>query len=64
MLPGQLVEVDVFACVHFPGVDLHDPSPGLFGWCRELDFPVKTSGPEEGGVQDIHSVRGSDHLDV
>ena len=47
-----------------PGVDLHDPGPGLLGGSRELDLTVETTGAEQGRVQDIHSVGSSNHFNV
>ena len=45
-------------------MDLHDPGSGLLGRGRELDFPVQSSGSEQGRVEDVDPVRGRDNLDV
>ena len=61
--PGQLLIVDIRVHVHLPGVDLHDPGPGLLGGGGELDLPVQSAGPEQGGVQDVDPVGGRDDLE-
>jgi hypothetical protein len=47
-----------------PGMDLHDPRPGLLGGGGELDLSVQAAGAEEGGIQDVDPVRRRDHFDV
>jgi hypothetical protein len=37
--------------------------PGVFVWMRELNLPVKSSGPHQGWVEDISPVSGSDDLE-
>ena len=36
----------------------------IFIWGRELNLPVNTSRPEEGGVKDVYPVGSHDDLDV
>ena len=62
--PGQLLVVDVRVDIHLPGVDLHDPGPGLLGGGGELDLPVQPAGPQQGGVEDVDPVGGGDDLDI
>lgn len=59
---GQLLKVDVGTDGHLPGVNLHDPGAGLLVGMRELDLAIQTAGPEQGGVKDVHTVGGSNHL--
>lgn len=48
--------------VHLPGVDLHDPGPGLLVGHRELNLSVQAAGAEQGRVQDVHPVGGCNYL--
>merc|ERR1719384_2935861 len=41
--PGKLLVVDVGADIHLPGVDLHNPGPGLLCGGGELNFSVQTT---------------------
>ena len=59
---GQLLVVDVGADVHLTGVNLHDAGPGLLVRHGELDLPVEATRAEQGWVQDVHPVGGSNHL--
>ena len=45
-------------------MDLHDVDPALLVGVWELDLPVDSTGPEQGGVEDVNSVGGHDDLDV
>ena len=47
-----------------PGVNLHNPGPGLLGGSGELYLPVQPAWPQQGRVQDVDPVSGSDYLDV
>ena len=61
--PGQLLVVDVRVDIHLPGVDLHDPGPGLLGGGGELDLPVQSARPEQSRVKNVNSVCSSDNLE-
>ena len=56
MLPEHLLDV------HFTRVDLQDAGAGLFSGMGELDLPIQTSRSQQGWVQNVHAVGGSDHL--
>ena len=43
---------------------LHDPRPGLLSWRGEFNFSVQSARPQQGWVQNIDTIRGSDHFDV
>lgn len=55
--PRQFLEIDICRCCHFSGVNFEDTGTGRFVRKRELDFAIETAGTEEGGVEDIDSIR-------
>ena len=61
---GNHLEVDATDEVHLAGVDLHNSHPILHVRVRELDLAIDTARPEEGGIQNIYTVRGHDDLDL
>ena len=61
---GDDVEVDVRTQGLVPGVDLQNGLSPLDVRVRDGDLAVKTSGTEQGGVEDIGPVGGGDHDDA
>jgi hypothetical protein len=59
----QLAPVDRRVDLHLARVDLENLGASLLVGQRELDLAVKTAGPEQGGIQDVDTVRGGDDLD-
>lgn len=56
MLPEHLLDV------HFTRVDLQDAGAGLLSGMGELNLPIQTSRSQQGWVQNVHAVGGSNHL--
>lgn len=61
--PWELLKVDILADIHFPRVNLHDPSSGFFIGVGEFDLPIQATRSQQGRVKDIHSVSGSNDLE-
>ena len=60
----DLLEVDVVAERHGPGVDLQDLDPVLLGRHADLDLAVEPSGAAEGRVDGVDTVRSADDHDL
>lgn len=63
-LLGDDLEVDAADEIHLAGVDLHNGHTVLHVRVGELDLAIDTARSEEGGVEDIYTVRGHDDLDL
>ncbi len=57
--PGEAIEVGILGQRHGPHVDSEDLAPPLLGRKRDLDLAVEASGPEQGLVEHLRSVRGA-----
>lgn len=61
---GDAAQVDATREVHATRVDAQDVETRVLVGRRELDLAVDAPGPQQGRVQDVHSVRGHYHLNV
>ena len=63
-LLGNDLEVDAADEIHLAGVDLHNGHTVLHVRVGEFDLAIDAAGSEEGGVEDIYTVRGHNDLDL
>merc|ERR1711936_32324 len=61
---GQEGQVDLLGDGALPQVGLEDGHPGSLVRQRDVDELVQTAGPQDGGVDDVWPVGGSDDEDV
>lgn len=45
-------------------MNAHDLCAGLFVGQRELNLPIETAGTEQGGIEDVDTIRCSQNLDA
>lgn len=60
--PRQLLVIDVGGDRHLARVNFQDACAGRVVWQREFNFAIQSARPQEGGVQDVDSIRRSDNL--
>ena len=59
---GESLEVDVALCCNRLGVDLQNLLPGCLVGQRDFHFPVQSTRPQQGRIEDVRPVGGHHHL--